>query len=149
LTEPRAGLLELEPGEEVLAVARASFRGAAAVSTRATFALGAGRMRGRAFHVWHDAAVASGFPIVPADMVVAATDRRVLFGRPTFWGRPPSRYSGAVDLEQIAQIVAVRHGLVTGVAFGFTHGGVVEIEAMRARPLRRLVQVVDDLLAHR
>jgi hypothetical protein len=149
LTVPRAGLLELEPGEEVLAVARASFRGAAAVTTRATFALGAGRMRLRAFHVWQDAAVATGFPIVPADMVVAATDRRVLFGRPTFWGRPPARYSGAVDLEQIAQIVAVRHGLVTGVAFAFKHGGIVEIEAMRARPLVRLVQVVDDLLARR
>ncbi|HEY5170574.1 MAG TPA: hypothetical protein VIK54_02485 [Acidimicrobiia bacterium] len=146
---PHGGLLELEPGEEVLAVARASFRGAAAVSTRATFALGSGRMRLRAFRVWHDAAVSSGFPIVPADMVVAATDRRVLFGRPTFWGRAPARYSGAVDLEQIAQIVAVRHGIVTGVAFGFTHGAIVEIEAVRARPLRRLVEVVDDLLARR
>jgi len=149
LTVPRAGLLELEPGEDLLAVARASFRGAAAVSTRATFALGSGRMRRRAFHEWHQAAVDSGFPIVPADMVVAATERRVLFGRPTFWGRAPARYSGAVDLGQLAQIVAVRHGIVTGVAFAFTHGAIVEIEAVRARPLRRLVEVVDALLARR
>ena len=142
-------LVELEPGEQLLTIARASFRGAAAVSVRATFALGSGRMRLRAFDVWHDAAVASGFPFVPPDMVVAATPQRVLFGKPTFWGRIPSRYSGAVDLEQLAQIVAVSHGLVTGVAFAFTDGGIVEIEALRGRQLRRLVLVVDDLLARK
>ncbi len=145
----RGDLVELEPGEKLLTVARASFRGAAAVSVRATFALGSGRMRLRAFDVWHDAAVASGFPLVPPDMVVAATDQRVLFGRPTFWGRTPSRYSGAVDLGQLSQIVAVRHGIVTGVAFAFTDGGIVEIEAMRGRQLRRLALVVDELLARK
>jgi hypothetical protein len=143
---PGAEPLELEPGESVLVVARASFRGAAAVTTRATFALGPGRMRTRAFHDWHDAARASGLPPVTPDMVVAATDRRVLFGRPTFWGRCPDRYSGAVAFERISQIVAVRHGIVTGVAFAFTDGAVVEIEAIRSRRLRRLVEVVDDRL---
>jgi len=142
-------LVELEPGEQLLTIARASFRGAAAVSVRATFALGSGRMRLRAFDVWHDAAIASGFPLVPPDMIVAATDQRVLFGKPTFWGRTPSHYSGAVDLGQLAQIVAVRHGIVTGVAFAFTDGGIVEIEALRGRQLRRLVLVVDDLLARK
>jgi hypothetical protein len=146
LTVRRSDLVELEPDEELLAVARASFRGAAATSVRATFALGSGRMRLRAFDVWHDAAIASGFPLVPPDMVVAATNRRVLFGKPTFWGRMPTRYAGAVELAQLAQIVAVSHGLVTGVAFAFTDGGIVEIEAMRGRPLRRLVQVVEELL---
>jgi len=145
----RGDLVELEPGEQLLTVARASFRCAAAVSVRATFALGSGRMRLRAFDVWHDAAIASGFPLVPPDMIVAATDQRVLFGKPTFWGRAPSRYSGAVDLGQLAQIVAVRHGIVTGVAFAFTDGGIVEIEALRGRQLRRLVLVVDDLLARK
>jgi hypothetical protein len=149
LTVKRSQLIELEPGEELLAVARASFRGAAATSVRATFALGSGRTRLRAFDVWHDAAIASGFPFVPPDMVVAATPQRVLFGKPTFWGRTPSRYSGAVDLGQLAQIVAVSHGLVTGVAFAFTDGGIVEIEAMRGRRLRQLVQVVDELLARK
>jgi hypothetical protein len=142
-------LVELEPGEQLLTVARASFRGAAAVSVRATFALGSGRMRLRAFDVWHDAAIASGFPLVPPDMVVGATDRRVLFGKPTFWGRIPSRYSGAVDIGQLAQIVAVSHGLLTGVAFAFKDGGIVEIEAMRGRRLRQLVLVVEGLLARR
>ncbi len=144
----RGKLLDLEPGEEVLLVARASFRGAAAMSTRATFALGSDRMRRRAFNDWHSAAIASGFPIVPPDMVIAATDRRVLFGGPTFWGRPPAQYSGAIDLGLISQIVAVRHGLVTGVAIAFTSGAIVEIEALRGRRLRRLVQVVETHLPH-
>ena len=138
--------LELEPGEEAIAVARASFRGAAAVTTRATFALGSGRMRTRAFHDWHAAAQSSGLPPVTPDMVLAATDRRVLFGRPTFWGRLPERYTGAVEYRLISQIVAVRHGLVTGVAFAFTDGAFVEIEALRARRLRHLVQVVNTHL---
>ncbi len=139
----RADLLDLEAGEEILATARASFRGAAAVSTRATFALGSARMRNRAFHEWQDPAIEAGFPLVPPDMVIAVTDRRILFGKPTFWGRTPSRFWGAVSFDQIAQIVATPHGIVTGVAFGFTHGGVVEVEAMRARGLKRAVEVID------
>jgi hypothetical protein len=149
LTVARGERLELEPDEEILAVARASFRGAAATSTRATFALGSGRMRMRAFDVWHDAAIASGFPHVPPDMYVAVTPRRVLFGKPTFWGRAPARYSSAVDLGAVAQIAYTRHGLVTGVAFGFTHGAIVEVEAIRGRRLRHLVDVVTDLIARK
>jgi hypothetical protein len=146
---PRGEGLELEPGEELLVVARASFRGAAAVTTRATFALGPGRTRLRAFHAWHDVALQAGLPPVTPDMVVAATPQRVLFGKPTFLGRPPDRYSGAIPLTRIAQIVAVRHGLVTGVAFAFTDGGIVEIEAVRARRLRHFVEVVNaHLRAH-
>jgi hypothetical protein len=100
----------------------------------------------RAFDAWHDAAIASGFPHVPPDMFVAVTPRRVLFGKPTFWGRPPARYTSAVDLGSIAEIAVVRHGLVTGVAFGFTHGAIVEIEAIRGRGLRNLVAVVSGLI---
>ncbi|MDQ1386068.1 MAG: hypothetical protein QOG65_3447 [Actinomycetota bacterium] len=145
----RGERLELEPDEEILAVARASFRGAAATSTRATFALGSGRMRMRAFDVWHDAAIASGFPHVPPDMYVAVSPRRVLCGKRTVWGRAPARYSSAVDLGAVAQIAYTRHGLVTGVAFGFTHGAIVEVEAIRGRRLRHLVDVVADLIARK
>jgi hypothetical protein len=143
LTVPRRELLELDPGEEILVVARASFRGAAAVTTRATFALGSGRMRLRAYHDWQDAANEAGFGPVPPDMIIAVTDRRILFGKPTFWGRVPPGYWSAIYHDDVAQIVAVQHGLVTGVAFGLTSGGVVEIEAMRGAPLRRLVRVID------
>jgi hypothetical protein len=139
-------LLDLEPGEEVLAVARASFRGAAATSTRATFALGSGRMRMKAFVTWYEAAQQSGFPQVPADMVVAVTPRRLLFGKPTFWGRPPRRYWSQIELDRIAEVAVVRHGIVTGVAFGFRHGAIVEVEALRGRALRNLVEVIEQHL---
>lgn len=146
---PRGELIDLETDEEILTLARASFRGAAAASTRATFAFGSGRMRMKAYDVWHDAAIELGFPIVPPDMVVAATNRRILFGKPTFWGRPPKRYWSAIQFDSIAEIVAVRHGMVTGVAFGFTHGGIVEIEALRGRRLRALVDVVVEHIPRR
>jgi hypothetical protein len=142
-------LLELEPGEEILATARASFRGAAVTSLRSTFVLGSGRMRMRAFDAWHDAAIASGFPFVPPDMVIAATDRRLMFGKPTFLGQAPKGYWSAIDYSQIVEVVAVRHGLVTGVAFGATHGAIVEVEAVRGRKLRRVVGVIGEHLPRR
>jgi hypothetical protein len=149
LTVPRDELIDLEPDEEVLVTARASFRGAAAVTTRATFALGSERMRMRAFQEWQSAAHASNMGDVPPDMVVVATHRRVLFGKPTHWGRAPSQYWSSIDLADIAQIVAVRHGLVTGVAFGLTNGAVVEIEAMRGNRLRQFAQAVEEHLPRR
>jgi hypothetical protein len=76
-------------------------------------------------------------------MVVVATDRRVLFGKPTFWGRMPAEFWSAVDYADIAQIVATSHGIVTGVAFATSSGAVVEIEALRGRKLRRFAQVVE------
>jgi hypothetical protein len=141
--------IEAEPGEETLTIARASFRGAAATSTRATFALGSGRMRDRAYRAWHDAATSAGFPSAPADMVIVVTDRRVLFGKPTFWGRVPTQFWSALDLGAISQIVATRHGIVTGVAFALHEGAVVEIEALRGRQLRRFADTVEAHLPRR
>jgi hypothetical protein len=69
-----------------------------------------------------------------------------LFGKPTFWGRPPLRYWSAIDLAEIAQIVATSHGIVTGVAFALTSGTVVEIEALRGRKLRRWADTVEARL---
>jgi len=139
--------LELEPGETVLAAARASFRGGAATSMRSTFALGSARMRMRAHDAWRANAVEAGFPAAPPEMALLLTDRRILVGRPTFWGRPPKRYTGAVDLDQIHEVVAVRHGLVVGVAFALARGRIVEIEAMRGRQLRRFVERLRAQLA--
>ncbi len=148
MSAPRE-LTELESGEELRAIARASFRGAAATSTRATFALGSGRMRMRAYAEWHNAVIQTGFPTVPPDMVVAASDRRVLFGKPTFWGYPPTAYWSALAFGDIAQIVAAQHGIVTGVAFALTNGSVVEIEALRGRKLRRFAEAVEQALPPR
>ena len=53
---PRAEI-DIEPDEEIVALARAARRGAAAASARATFALGSGRMRMKAYDVWHDAGI--------------------------------------------------------------------------------------------
>jgi hypothetical protein len=144
---PAFDSIELEPGEKILTKARASFRGAAAASVRSTFALGSGRMRMRAFDAWFDAARATGFPEAPPDMYLIATDRRILVGKPRFWGGAPARYTGELDYAKIAQILAVRHGLVTGVAFAFHFGGIVEIEAVRGRGLRHFADVVTAQLA--
>jgi hypothetical protein len=144
---PDVERIELQPDEHLLTTAHASFRGATAASVRATFALGSSRMRNRAFDAWHTAALASGLPRVPPDMIVAVTDRRVLFGHPTFFGHAPKAYWSAVDLDEIGQIVAVRHGLLTGVAIAFRMGGVVELEALRGRRLRRWAETVARHLA--
>jgi hypothetical protein len=144
---PAFDSVDLEPGEKILTTARASFRGAAAASLRSTFALGSGRMRIRAFDTWFDAARATGFPDAPPDMYLTATDRRILVGKPRFWGGAPPRYMGELDYAKVAQVVAVRHGLVTGVAFAFHFGGIVEIEAVRGRGLRRFADVVTAQLS--
>ena len=146
---PKSDTIVIEPGEEILATARASFRGAAGTSARSTFALGSGRMRMRAFDEWFDAARATGFPESPPDMYLVATSRRILVGKPRFWGGAPSRYMDELDYDKIAQVVAMRHGLVTGVAFAFQFGGIVEIEAVRGRALRHLAHVVTGQLANR
>jgi hypothetical protein len=144
---PKFETIDLEPGEEILARARASFRGAAGTSARSTFALGSGRIRMRAFDTWFDAARAAGFPDAPPDMYLTATDRRILVGKPRFWGGAPPRHMSELDYAKIAQVMAVRHGLVTGVAIAFQFGGIVEVEAVRGRGLRRFTEVVTAQLA--
>jgi len=145
---PRAqpDALELEPGEEILATAHASFRGAAAASTRATFAFGAGRMRDREFRAWRVAAESAGFPVVADDMLLAITDRRLLMGKFRMPGRARV-YTAELTLDRIRQVVAVRHGLVVGAAFVLVGGAIVELEAMRGRALAHLVGVIDELLS--
>ena len=141
--------IELEPGEDILAIAHASFRGAAATSVRATFTLGSARARNRAFAAWQDAALASGFPTVPPDMYVAVTETRVLFGKPTFWGGRPKTFWSTLDIDKIAKVAIVRHGFVIGVAFAMTHGSIVELEAVRTRKLRRAVRMIEERLTYK
>ena len=142
--EPR---LELEPGEEVIVTTQASFRGAAATSVRATFALGSSRVRDQAYREWLEPVVAGGFPAVPADMILALTNRRLLAGRPRFWawGRTDG-YTEDIALGEIAEVVCLRHGMVTGVAFALHSGTIVEIEAIWSRRLRNLVDELERRL---
>ena len=69
----------------------AGFRGGAAASLRATFALGSAHIRQKAHTEWLEGVTAGGFPGAPADMILAITDRRLLIGRPNFWGGAPNR----------------------------------------------------------
>jgi len=139
--------VELEPGEEIRASAFASFRGAARTSTRSTFGWAPSAKRRQAHREWADAVTAAGFPEAPADMALAATDRRLLVGKPTLWGRQPASYQGALRYEQIADVAVVRHGLVVGIALALRNGHIVEIEAMRGRKLRALARVVEAALS--
>ena len=141
--------VELEPNEEVLATAFASFRGAAATSTRSTFGWGPSTKRRRAHREWVGAVTAAGFPEVPADMALAATDRRLLFGKPTLWGRHPAQYTAELRYDRVAEIATTRHGLVVGLAFALKNGQIIEVEAMRGRRLRALGEVVRHALANR
>jgi hypothetical protein len=141
--------LELEPGEEVIATAQASFRGAAATSVRATFALGSARVRDKAYRAWLEPIAAAGFPTVPADMILALTNRRLLAGHPRFWAwRRTSGYTDEIGLDEIAEVAWVRHGMVTGAAFALRSGTIVEVEAMRSRRLRILIDELEHRLTH-
>jgi hypothetical protein len=138
--------LELEPGEVVEVSAHASFRGATGASARAMFALGSGRVRRKAYETWLDGAGPAGFGDVPEDMILVLTDRRLLIGRPRFWGGRPDRFASELHFAQLAGVAAIRHGLFWGAAFALGTGAIVEVEALRARSLRRLVARLQERL---
>jgi hypothetical protein len=140
--------LELESGEELRAITRASFRGAALASIRATVALGSARMRQKAYEDWRHAVEAAGFPTAGPEMVLAVTNRRVLVCRTTFMTGRPSTIEGSIDLRRIAAVATTRQGLVTGLALALSNGQVIEVEAVRGAPLRRFSQAVRDALGH-
>jgi hypothetical protein len=138
--------IELEPGEAIVMHVHAAFRGGFAASVRGTFTLGSGRYREKEHFQWLALATAGGFPEVPADMIVAITDRNLLIGKPTFWGGAPATYRESFPLARIARAITVRHGLLTSAAFALTNGHIVEIESMSGRRLRRLVETVNEIV---
>jgi hypothetical protein len=146
--DPRARLndrLDLEPDERLRALARASFRGAFAATVRTTFSLAPARRRLEAFDAWSIGARAAGFaPEVP-EMLLGITDRRLIAWRTTFLGRPSSRTAN-LPLSRLHDVSIVRHGAVTGVAFVVDHG-IIEVEAMRGRPLRHFADEVRAAVA--
>ena len=100
----------------------------------------------RAFHAWHDAAIGVGLPDRPARHGRGRHRPARAVRQAHVLGRHAGSVWSAVGYDRIAQVVAVRHGLVIGVAFGFTHGAIVEIEAVRGRRLRRSSESVDEHL---
>lgn len=140
--------LELEPGEDLRASTHASFRGAAAASARATFALGSARVRNRAYEAWRDVVEAAGFPTAGPEMILGVTNRRLLACSPTFWMGRPAEIRGHVALERIAEVAVVRHGLVVGLSLALTNGRIVEVEAMRGRRLHAFADALREQIAH-
>jgi hypothetical protein len=141
--------LGLDTGETPRARANASFRGAAAASTRATFSLGSARVRRDAYEHWRDAAAATGFPAAGPEMVLVLTERRLLVCRASFWTGRASTPAGAVDLSEIAQVATTRHAALVALAFALANGHVVEVEALRGRRLRRLAHALQAALGDR
>jgi hypothetical protein len=139
--------LELAPGEALLAHVRVSFRGAAAASMRATFALGSARMRQKAFETWRQTLDSAHVPSAGPEMSLALSDRRLYVCHTTFWFSRPSQAAGGIGLSRIAETAVVRNGLVTSLALVIDHGAIIEFEAMRHRAVRRFAHALDEARA--
>jgi hypothetical protein len=132
----------LEPDEQVLAYAPASFRGAAATSLRTTFALGSARKRLDSYLEWRELAEIAGFSTTGPEMVLGLTDRGLVVWNTSFWFGSARAVTARIPLSRIHDAAAARHGIVTGFAMAFTSGAIVEVEAMRGRRLRRFAVAV-------
>jgi hypothetical protein len=137
----------LEPGEQLRALAHASFRGALAASVRTTFSASASRNRPRAFDAWRAGAEAAGFAPEEPEMVLGVTDRRLVAWRPSFFLGRPVEETASLPIGRLYDVSVMRHGLVTGVAFVVEHGGIFEVEALRGRPLQRLAGAAQAAIA--
>jgi hypothetical protein len=141
--------LDLAPDESVLATSNASFRGAAGGSLRVSSVLGSSRARHEAFLTWRDQVTAIGFPTSGQDMRIALTDQRLIVCRTSFWLSRPVGVAGSVPISDIAEVGIVRQPFLTGVALAIKHKGIVELEAVRGRRLRRLARLLQDAIAPR
>jgi hypothetical protein len=141
--------LGVEPDERVIAIAKVSFRGAAAATARATVAMGSARTRQKAFEEWAQAARSGGFPTAGPEMTLCLTDRRLIVCRHTFWMNRPDGAAGSTDLSRFVEVAIVRHGLLTSIALAIESVGLVEVEAYRGRPLRRLARALRAQIAER
>jgi hypothetical protein len=139
----------LAPGEDIRALAHASFRGAFATTVRTTFSLEPSRSRLHAFDTWLIGARAAGFAPEDPEMVLGLTDARLVAWRTSFFSGRPADETTSLPLARLYDVSVVRHGLVTGVAFVVDHGAVFEVEALRGRPLRRLAHETRTAIAAR
>ena len=139
--------LDLEPDERLLARAPVSFRGAAAASLRSTFMLSAARRRLDTYYAWRSHADVAGFFTSGPEIVLGVTGTHLVIWGTTFWMSRRGALTARIPLSDLHDVAAVRHGLVTGVAFAFTTGHIVEVEAMRGRRLRHLARELRKALA--
>ena len=121
-----------------MALAHASFRGAWASTMRTTFSFAAARKRMVDFEVWAAGVRAAGFSPEDPEMVLGVTDRRLIAWRKSFFLGRPTEFSTSLPIDELYDVIVVRHGLLTGVTFVTTLGGIVEVEALRGRRLRHL-----------
>jgi hypothetical protein len=133
----------------VRAVARASFRGAWNATVRSTFSLSASRTRLEAFSVWEHTARQVGFAPEDPEMVLGITDTRLLAWRTSFVRARPVELSASLPVERLYDVVVHRHGILTGVSFVTDTGGIIEVEAIRGRALRRLSAEVRTVITER
>jgi hypothetical protein len=120
-----------------------------AATMRSTFSLSAARTRMHAFEAWETGARAAGFPADGPEMVLGVSDQRLIGWRTSFLLGRPIEITASLPIDQIVDVSAVRHGLVTGVAFVFANGSIVEVEALRGRRLRALAREVAAVIADR
>lgn len=132
----------LEPDEEVIERAHASFRGATAASVRSTFAMHAARRRVGAYHAWREQTEMAGLSTTGPEMIIGVTDKRLVVWSTTFFLNRPSKLVGHVPHSKVAEVATARHGIVTGLALVLHNGQIVEVEALRGRPLRRLASAL-------
>ena len=137
----------LEPDEELLVHTPASFRGAMSTSISSTIALGPARKRLEAYNAWRMEADRAGFKTAGPEMVLGLTDQRLVIWKTTFWFSRAADIAGEVAFSKLHDVAAVRHGFVTGLAFAFKDGQIVEVEAMRGRRLRHLADRLRPLLS--
>ena len=137
----------LEPGEQLLARAPVSFRGATAASVRSTFAMSSARKRMAAYDAWRAQADTMGFTTAGPEMVLGVTDARLVVWRTTFWLNRPESITGKMPLARILDVATARHGAVTSMALALDTGEIVEVEALRGRRLRALAATLRDALA--
>ena len=136
----------LEPDEELLVRTPVSFRGAATTSVASTFALASARKRIEAYRVWQMQADLVGFKTAGPEMMLGLTDRRLVIWKMSFWFNRVNAIAGEVPITKLHDVAATRHGLVTGLAFAFKDGQIVEVEAMRGRKIRHLAEQLRPLL---
>jgi hypothetical protein len=138
---PAPGLDDDEPVVTRMTVA---FRGSFAASTRGLGFMSS-RARLKSFNLWADHADDVGFPVAKPEMVLGVTNRRLVVWRPSFWIGRPTELVGTIPFENIIHVEVYRAGPTAVLVFGFRNGEFVEVESMRARPMR---DIRDAVRAH-